>query len=73
MRLPGEAWLEWRIAPADAGSALTQRAIFWPRGLTGRAYWYGLLPFHALIFGRLARRICDAAESRADHRFPSHH
>ena len=61
MRLPGEAWLEWRITPAGSGSALVQRAIFFPRGLWGRAYWYGLLPFHALIFGRLARRLAAAA------------
>ena len=48
MRLPGEAWLEWDIDPAErAGSRLTQRAIFYPRGLLGRAYWYALIPFHA--------------------------
>lgn len=61
MRLPGVAWLEWRVAADDAGSRLTQRAIFVPRGLWGRAYWYGLMPFHGLIFGRLARRIADVA------------
>ena len=48
MRLPGEAWLEWVIEPEGAGSRLTQRAIFYPRGLLGRAYWYALIPFHAL-------------------------
>jgi uncharacterized protein YbjT (DUF2867 family) len=61
MRLPGEAWLEWRIDPVPGGSRLRQRASFYPRGLTGRAYWYALLPFHALIFGRLAGRLAAAA------------
>jgi hypothetical protein len=61
MRLPGEAWLEWDIAPDGGGSRLTQRAIFYPRGLFGRAYWYALIPFHALIFGQLAQRLADAA------------
>src|SRR5690606_34838970 len=61
MRLPGEAWLEWRVEPRAGGSRLEQRALFYPRGLAGRAYWYALLPFHALIFGRLARRLADAA------------
>jgi hypothetical protein len=61
MRLPGEAWLEWRITPVATGSTLVQRAIFLPRGLWGRAYWYALLPFHALIFGRLARRLAADA------------
>jgi uncharacterized protein YbjT (DUF2867 family) len=60
MRLPGHAWLEWRIDPTGDGSRLTQRAIFAPRGLTGRAYWYALVPFHDLIFARLARRLADA-------------
>jgi uncharacterized protein YbjT (DUF2867 family) len=64
MRLPGEAWLEWRIAPDGSGSHLTQRAIFYPRGLGGRLYWYALIPFHALIFGRLARRLAAAAAPR---------
>ncbi|MEJ7585032.1 MAG: DUF2867 domain-containing protein [Acidimicrobiales bacterium] len=68
MRLPGEAWLEWRIEPDEPrpgtrGSALTQRAIFYPRGLLGRLYWYCLIPFHALIFKQMAERI---AGRRAD-------
>jgi len=61
MRLPGEAWLEWDIGPDGDGSRLTQRAIFYPRGLFGRVYWYTLIPFHALIFGQLAQRLADAA------------
>ncbi|HET8618177.1 MAG TPA: SDR family oxidoreductase [Acidimicrobiales bacterium] len=61
MRLPGDAWLEWHIEPVAGGSRLTQRAIFYPRGLTGRAYWYALLPFHGLIFGRLARQLAAVA------------
>lgn len=61
MRLPGDAWLEWRIEATETGSHLAQRAIFFPRGLLGRAYWYSLLPFHALIFGRMAQLIADAA------------
>ena len=39
-------------------------AIFVPKGLWGRAYWYSLLPFHSLIFGRLAARLAKAAEDR---------
>jgi hypothetical protein len=62
MRPPGEAWLEWRVEPGDdGGSVLHQRALFHPRGLLGRLYWYALVPFHALIFARLCRRLADAA------------
>ena len=64
MLLPGTAWLEWHIEPVSTGSRLTQRAVFAPRGLTGRVYWYSLLPFHALIFGRMAQRLADAAVQR---------
>jgi uncharacterized protein YbjT (DUF2867 family) len=61
MRLPGDAWLEWRIEADGAGSVLHQRALFHPRGLPGRLYWYALVPFHALIFKRLCQRLADAA------------
>jgi uncharacterized protein YbjT (DUF2867 family) len=61
MRLPGDAWLEWHMEPAGAGSVLHQRAVFHPKGLLGRAYWYALVPFHALIFGQLCRRLAQEA------------
>ncbi len=61
MLTPGEAWLEWRIEPDGHGSVLHQKALFHPRGLLGRLYWYGLIPFHALIFRRLCQRLADAA------------
>lgn len=50
MKLPGHAWLEFRIAERDGGSLLTQRALFAPRGVVGRAYWWALLPIHPLLF-----------------------
>jgi uncharacterized protein YbjT (DUF2867 family) len=61
MRLPGEAWLEFHTEPEGQGSRLEQRARFTPRGLWGRVYWYSLLPFHAVIFRPMARRIAEAA------------
>jgi uncharacterized protein YbjT (DUF2867 family) len=64
MRLPGEAWLEFRLraAPDGEGSVLEQRARFHPRGLWGRLYWAALVPFHGLIFPRMARRLAREAE-----------
>jgi hypothetical protein len=41
---------------------LQQTTYFRPRGLSGRLYWYALLPFHLFIFGNMARRIVTAAE-----------
>jgi hypothetical protein len=54
MKLPGEAWLEFRI---DENQVLTQTATFRPLGLFGRLYWYAVLPFHALIFNGMVRRL----------------
>lgn len=54
MRLPGEAWLEFRI---DEKNVLHQIATFRPRGLFGRLYWYSLVPFHFFIFGGMIRNI----------------
>ncbi len=70
MRLPGEAWLEWRVSPAllddgTTGATVAQRAVFVPRGLLGRAYWYAMAPFHRLIFQRLAREIARRGEEAA--------
>jgi uncharacterized protein YbjT (DUF2867 family) len=51
MRLPGEALLDFRIeARGDARCALVQTALFKPRGLFGLLYWYGVLPFHGIVF-----------------------
>jgi uncharacterized protein YbjT (DUF2867 family) len=64
MRLPGEAWLEWSTEAEDTLTVLHQSAYFRPKGLSGRLYWYALLPFHAFIFGNMARRIAATAELR---------
>ncbi|MCG5467912.1 SDR family oxidoreductase [Micromonospora sp. LAH09] len=63
MRLPGRAWLEMRVLPADDGrSRYQQRAVFLPRGLSGHAYWGSVAPFHAVVFGGMARNIARNAE-----------
>ena len=63
MRLPGDAWLEWLITPSGTGHTITQTARFKPLGLWGRLYWYGVLPFHFLIFPGLLQGIVRDAES----------
>ncbi|WP_339716139.1 SDR family oxidoreductase [uncultured Kriegella sp.] len=54
MRLPGEAWLEFKI---DGNNILHQTATFRPKGLRGRLYWFIILPFHYFIFGGMIRNI----------------
>ncbi|CAN5545288.1 SDR family oxidoreductase [soil metagenome] len=53
MKLPGEAWLEFKILD----NFLHQTATFRPLGLWGRLYWYMVLPFHGYIFKGMAKKI----------------
>ena len=46
MKLPGEAWLEFKLN----NNQLEQTATFRPKGVLGRLYWYSVLPFHGAIF-----------------------
>lgn len=57
MRLPGEAWLEFKI---DDNNVLHQTATFRPKGLKGRLYWYSVLPFHFFIFNGMIKNIAQA-------------
>ena len=84
MRVPGQAWLEFRLSDVAAtaggaggsngagrggavGTHVVQRAIFRPRGLAGRLYWWVLIPFHAIIFpGMLRNALAHAEKSSND-------
>ncbi|MFP4047469.1 MAG: DUF2867 domain-containing protein [Bacteroidales bacterium] len=55
MKLPGEAWLEFKIT----GDTLVQTATFRPLGLTGRLYWYAVYPLHGLIFNGLIKKLTE--------------
>lgn len=56
MKLPGEAWLEFRVNKGK----VYQRATFRPRGLAGRLYWYSVLPFHGFIFKGMINQLAKA-------------
>lgn len=56
MKLPGEAWLEFKI---DENNILTQTATFRPLGLAGRLYWYAVFPFHGFIFNGMIKKIAS--------------
>ena len=69
MKLPGLAWLELSAtAKEDGTSHYTQRAIFFPRGLAGRLYWFSIIPLHGIVFNGMANRIVAAAVNRTSTR-----
>ena len=53
MKLPGEAWLEFKILDDE----LIQTATFRPKGLLGRLYWYSVVPLHAIIFNGMIKKL----------------
>jgi len=59
MKLPGEAWLEFRI---DENGVLIQTATFRPLGLLGRMTWYITFPFHIIIFNGLINRLSTSGQ-----------
>jgi uncharacterized protein YbjT (DUF2867 family) len=53
MKLPGEAWLEFKII----NNTLYQSATFKPEGFLGHLYWYAVLPFHGFIFQGMLNKL----------------
>ncbi|HAQ72145.1 SDR family oxidoreductase [Salibacteraceae bacterium] len=53
MKLPGEAWLEFKMV----NNQLIQTATFRPLGVAGRLYWYAVFPFHGFIFNGMLKRL----------------
>lgn len=56
MKIPGEAWLEFRIR-YEPEPMLIQTATFRPKGLWGRIYWLMMSPAHFFIFRKMAENI----------------
>ena len=54
MKLPGEAWLEFKTVDGN----IEQTATFRPLGLSGRIYWFSVYPFHGFIFKGMLRKLC---------------
>jgi len=56
MKLPGEAWLEFKIT----NNKLIQTATFRPLGLMGRLYWLLVYPFHGFIFQGMINELTNS-------------
>lgn len=53
MKIPGEAWLEFKLV----GNQLYQTATYRPKGISARIYWYTLYPIHLIIFRGLIKKL----------------
>jgi len=66
MKLPGEAWLEFKIVNNNRKFSLHQTATFRPKGLLGRLYWYSVMPLHYFVFDGMARNIIGYKENKSN-------
>jgi hypothetical protein len=57
MKLPGEAWLEFKIKVEKERPVLYQTATFRPYGIIGRLYWYAIVPLHYFVFNGMVRKL----------------
>jgi len=55
MKLPGDAWLEFKLTDTH----LIQTATFRPLGVWGRVYWVLFMPFHWVMFKKMAQRLAN--------------
>ena len=67
----GCAWLEFQVNPLDgARSKLVQTARYYPRGLKGLLYWWGIYPIHRLVFRNMARALCRPRKNSSQRKSP---
>lgn len=66
MKLPGLAWLEFKVERVPTGQTLvTQRALYHPRGLFGHLYWWLVLPMHGIVFPSMAKKMAGKSAKKA--------
>ena len=57
MKIPGSAWLEFKIGRIGGQYRLSVNAYYRTISLWGKIYWYSCLPLHHFIFQRLIEQI----------------
>ncbi len=67
MKMPGLAWLEFSLSKdaRGAGTVITQRALFAPKGLLGHAYWWSVWPMHGLVFPSMVKNMAGPSARKA--------
>ncbi|MEY4451989.1 MAG: hypothetical protein RLZZ380_1110 [Actinomycetota bacterium] len=57
MKMPGLAWLEFRLEKTKSGTRITQTATYAPKGLLGHLYWWSVFPMHGIVFPSMVRGV----------------
>ncbi|MEY2694541.1 MAG: hypothetical protein RL142_889 [Actinomycetota bacterium] len=55
MKMPGLAWLEFRLEETKDGVLVTQIATYAPKGLFGHLYWWLVFPMHGIVFPSMVK------------------
>ena len=56
MRLPGLAWLDLSVDRRDGPHVVPPAGAVPPARAAGQLYWWGVRPFHGIVFGRMQRQ-----------------
>jgi hypothetical protein len=62
IRFPGRAWTFFQVTPHEKGAEVRITAVFDPKGIWGRLYWYTVSPYHYFVFTGMLKGIARAAE-----------
>jgi uncharacterized protein YbjT (DUF2867 family) len=66
MKLPGLAWLEFRVEQTQGDKTLVvQKAYYHPRGLFGHIYWMAVYPMHGIVFPSMAKKMAGRSAAKA--------
>lgn len=57
MKLPGLAWLEFKVSTENGSVTVMQTATYAPKGLLGHVYWWLVFPMHGLVFPSMIKNI----------------
>ncbi len=66
MKLPGDAWLEFKVTDEGEQCYLLQTATYRPQGVAGRLYWWSVWPLHGFVFPGMAKRVIRFEEKRPE-------
>ena len=70
MKLPGKAYLEFKLEESKVGMFIRQTAGFEMKSWFGVLYWYGLYPLHFIIFEGMLRKIVRKSNQFAEQSKP---